>query len=202
METKNVKRAKVMPHSIEAEQAVLGCVLIDENVPLQVFSNLSDSDFYMQSHSQIFEAMTNIYNTNRPVDFVTLSDELEKNGILESVGGIEYITNLTNVVPSAANFMHYVNIVKRDSVLRKLIESGQKIIETAYESEDKVEALGTAEKLIFEISQNEDRSSLQHIGDALKSVIDKFDMIAKDTNALRGIPTGLKELDNKRTSKQ
>lgn len=195
METKNVKRAKVMPHSIEAEQAVLGCVLIDENVPLQVFSNLSDSDFYMQSHSQIFEAMTNIYNTNRPVDFVTLSDELEKNGILESVGGIEYITNLTNVVPSAANFMHYVNIVKRDSVLRKLIESGQKIIETAYESEDKVEALGTAEKLIFEISQNEDRSSLQHIGDALKSVIDKFDMIAKDTNALRGIPTGLKELD-------
>ena len=195
METKNVKRAKVMPHSIEAEQAVLGCVLIDENVPLQVFSNLSNSDFYMQSHSQIFEAMTNIYNTNRPVDFVTLSDELEKNGILESVGGIEYITNLTNVVPSAANFMHYVNIVKRDSVLRKLIESGQKIIETAYESEDKVEALGTAEKLIFEISQNEDRSSLQHIGDALKSVIDKFDLIAKDTNALRGIPTGLKELD-------
>lgn len=194
MENKT-KKPKVMPHSIEAEQAVLGCVLIDENVPLQVFANLNEQDFYLQSHSQIFEAMSNIYNTNRPVDFVTLSDELEKSGLLESIGGIEYITNLTNVVPSAANFMHYVEIVKRDSVLRKLIQAGQKIIETAYESEDKVEALGAAEKFVFEISQNEDHSSLQHIGDALKSVIDKFDLIAKDTNALRGIPTGLKELD-------
>ena len=187
--------ARMMPHSTEAEQAVLGCLLIDENLPLQIMSVLKDEDFYLESHSQIFSAMSNLYNTNRPVDFVTLSDELDKSGILESVGGIEYITMLTNVVPSSANYGHYVEIVKRDSVLRKLIGSGQKIIETAFESEDKTEALGTAEKLIFEISQNEDRSSLEHIGDALKSVIDKFDKIAKDNNVLRGIPTGFKDLD-------
>ena len=189
------KNVKMMPHSTEAEQAVLGCLLIDENLPLHVMSALKEEDFYLESHGQIFSAMSNLYNTNRPVDFVTLSDELDKNGTLESVGGIEYITMLTNVVPSSANYGHYVEIVKRDSVLRKLISSGQKIIETAYESEDKTEALGTAEKLIFEIAQNEDRSSLEHIGDALKNVIDKFDKIAKDNTVLRGIPTGFKDLD-------
>ena len=189
------KNARMMPHSTEAEQAVLGCLLIDENLPLQIMSVLKEEDFYLESHSQIFSAMSNLYNTNRPVDFVTLSDELDKSGMLESVGGIDYITLLTNVIPSSANYNHYVEIVKRDSVLRRLIASGQKIIETAFESEDKTEALGTAEKLIFEISQNEDRSSLEHIGDALKNVIDKFDKIAKDNNALRGIPTGFKDLD-------
>lgn len=189
------KNVKMMPHSIEAEQAVLGCVLIDENVPLQVMSVLKEEDFYLESHSQIFSAMNSIYNTNRPVDFVTLSDELDKTGVLEGVGGIEYITLLTNVVPSSANYLHYVDIVKRDSVLRKLIASGQKIIENAYESEDKTEALGMAEKLIFEIAQNEDRSSLEHIGDSLKTVIDKFDKIAKDNSVLRGLSTGFKDLD-------
>ena len=190
-----MKNAKMMPHNTEAEQAILGCLLIDENLPLHVMNALNEDDFYLESHSRIFSAMNSLYNSNRPVDFVTLSDELDKTGILETVGGIDYITMLTNVVPSSANYGHYVEIVKRDSVLRKLIASGQKIIETAFASDNKTDALGTAEKLIFEIAQNEDRSSLEHIGDALKNVIDKFDKIAKDNTALRGLSTGFKDLD-------
>ncbi len=189
------KNAKIMPHSVEAEQAILGCILIDENVPVEVMSKLGGEDFYIDAHSTIFEAMNKIYNSNAPVDFVTLSDELDKAGQLEQVGGIEYLTTLTNVVPSAVNFSHYMNIVKRDSVLRKLISSGQKIIENSYESDDKTEALSYAEKLIFEIAQNEDTTSLEHIGDALKSVIDKFDKISKNKDVLRGMATGFKDLD-------
>lgn len=191
----NKKLAKVMPHSVEAEQAILGCILIDENVPVQVMSVLKKDDFYIDAHSEIFEAMNNIYNSNRPVDFITLTDELDKKNLLNVVGGIDYITTLTNVVPSAANFSHYMEIVKRESILRKLITSGQKIIENSYESEDKDQAISFAEKLIFDIAQNEDRSSLEHIGDALRETIEKFDKIAKDPNVLRGIPTGFKELD-------
>ena len=191
----NKNKVKIMPHSVEAEQAILGCILIDENVPVQVMSNLNKDDFYIDAHSIIFEAMNQIYNSNAPVDFVTLSDELDKKGYLEQVGGIEYLTNLTNIVPSAVNFMHYLNIVKRDSVLRRLISSGQKIIENAYDNDDKTEALSYAEKLIFEIAQKEDTSSLEHIGPALKSVIDKFDKISKNKDTLRGLSTGLKELD-------
>jgi replicative DNA helicase len=189
------KVAKIMPHNTEAEQALLGCLLIDENVPVQVMSNLKKEDFYLDAHANIFDAMDGIYNSNKPVDFITVSDDLDKRGVLESVGGLEYLATLTNVVPSAVNYSHYLEIVKRDSVMRKLIASGQKIIESAYKSENKTDALSFAEKLIFEIAQNEDNSSLEHIGPALKNVIERFDKIAKDGGTLRGVATGFKDLD-------
>lgn len=162
------KNAKIMPHSVEAEQAILGCILIDENVPVEVMSKLGGEDFYIDAHSTIFEAMNKIYNSNAPVDFVTLSDELDKAGQLEQVGGIEYLTTLTNVVPSAVNFSHYMNIVKRDSVLRKLISSGQKIIENSYESDDKTEALSYAEKLILKLPRMRTQQVLNILAMPLK----------------------------------
>ena len=97
----NVKAyAKMMPHSIEAEQAVLGCSLIDENVPIDVMASLNAGDFYVEAHKQIFDAMKSIYSANVAIDFVTLTDQLEKTNLLESVGGIDYITTLTNIIPS------------------------------------------------------------------------------------------------------
>lgn len=189
-------KVKIMPHNLEAEQALLGCILIDENVPIEVMPQIKKDDFYLDAHSNIFEAMSLVYNSNAPVDFITVSDQLDKTGVLESVGGLEYLTTLTNVIPSAVNFSHYLDIVKRDSVMRKLIASGQKIIENAYKSGEKKETISFAEKIIFEIAQTEDTSSLEHIGPALKAVIDKFDEIAKEGGVLkRGIPTGFKDLD-------
>ncbi len=189
-------KAKIMPHNTEAEQALLGCILIDESVPVEVMAQLKKDDFYLDAHSNIFEAMNVVYNSNVPVDFITISDELDRTGVLESVGGLEYLTTLTNAIPSAVNFSHYFDIVKRDSVMRKLISSGQKIIETAYKSGEKKEVISFSEKLIFEIAQTEDNSSLEHIGPALKTVIDKFDEIAKEGGAIkRGISTGFKDLD-------
>lgn len=120
------KLAKMMPHNVEAEQALLGCILIDENVPVQVMSSLKKEDFYIDAHSNIFETMSLLYNSNKPVDFITVSDDLDKSGTLESVGGLEYLTTLTNVVPSSVNYSHYFNIVKRDSVMRNSFLPGKK----------------------------------------------------------------------------
>ena len=141
-------KPKMMPHSLEAEQAVLGCLLIDGETAFQIFPILNAEDFYIDSHNHIYECMRNIYNSNKPIDFVTLTDELENTSSLDTIGGMEYITTLTNIVPTAANFMHYADIVKRNSVLRQLIHSSQKIIENACGAEDKYEAISFAEKQV------------------------------------------------------
>ena len=196
MPTKNEKTGvKIMPHSIEAEQAVLGSLLIDNECAINIMNKLKRDDFYSESHQSIFEVMETLYNTNVPVDFVTVTEALERKNLLESVGGIDYITSLTNVIPSAVNHEHYADIVKKNSVLRSLIHAGRDIIENSYESDDANDSISFAEKSVFEIAQNEERSSLEHIGGALKGVIDKFDAIAKDPASVNGMPMGFKDLD-------
>ena len=189
---------KIMPHNIEAEQAVLGCILIDVQAQADILGIMKEEDFYTQAHRDIYLSMLKIYQKSIPVDFVTILDQLDKDKILDKVGGIDYITTLTNVVPSAVNFKYYCDIVKADSTRRKLIESGQKIIQDAYENEDKDKSLQFAEKEIFDIAEKQERSALEHVGvpnGAIKHVIDKFDAIAKDPTSLKGIPTGFKEFD-------
>jgi replicative DNA helicase len=189
---------KIMPHNLEAEQALLGCVLIDVQIQADILALIDPVDFYSESHQNIFKAMQAVYTKNIPVDFVTLADNLEKSGTLEKVGGLEYITILSNSVPSAVNYKFYLDIVKADSIKRKLIKSGQEIIEKAYSADDKQEVLNFAEKSVFDIADKQGSSSLEHVGKpggAIKQVIDKFDTIANDPTSLRGIPTGFKEYD-------
>lgn len=195
MNNKNVA-PRIIPHSIEAEQAILGCLMLDEDVPVSVMGELDSSDFYVENHKLIYECMQTIYRNNSPIDFVTLTDILEKKSILDQVGGIDYITTLTNIVPSAANSKYYVDIVKRDSILRKLISAGERIVENSYESQDMENAITFAEKEVYDISQQEEKSSLEQIAPAVSGVINKFDAIAKDKNALRGLSTGFIAFDN------
>ncbi len=190
------KNFKLMPHSIEAEQSVLGSVLIDCEASPFIISSLSEEDFYSNNHKIIFSKMNELYKENKPIDFITLTDLLENAGKLDDVGGIDYITLLTNVVPSAVNYKQYISIVKRDSLFRKLILGGQKIIENAYEASDDRVALKFAEKQIFDIAEKQDLSSLEHIDNALKEVIEKLNKIAKDPSSLRGLSTGLDDLDS------
>ncbi len=194
MEQKNVK-AKMMPYNIEAEQSVLGACLIDDEAANSILNTLVKEDFYLEAHQEIYNAMYVVFSKNQPIDYVTLTDELDNNNLLQSVGGLEYITNLTNILPSAANFKVYVDIVKRDSVLRKIISSSQKIIEKAYDSTDKDETLDYAEQMIFEIGKEEESSSLVHIGGALSDVIKKFDNLSKNKDGIKGIATGFKDFD-------
>jgi len=117
-----------MPHNLEAEQALLGCLLLDTKIQVEISANLKAEDFYSESHKLIFTAMLEIIKNNLPVDLVTLTDKLEKLGTLEDAGGITYIAELTNVVPSSANYQRYLSIVSRDSLLRKLIKGASEII--------------------------------------------------------------------------
>ena len=191
----NSKKAKMMPNNIDAEQALLGCLLINDKIPVVVMNEVSENDFYSQAHKTIFSCMQDIYRSNRPIDFVTLTDELEKKGALDEVGSATYISALTNAVPSAANYKQYMELVKRDSTLRQLINAGQSIIENSYEAEDKDSALMFAEKQVFDLSQSKETSSLTHVEGAVKEVIDKFNLLARDRDALRGLKTGFYALD-------
>ncbi len=190
---------KIMPNSLESEQAVLGCVIIDNFCQTEIISLLNPVDFYTESHKNIFEAMCNIFKKNVPIDFITLLEELERSKKLEFVGGVDYITFLSNVVPSAVNFAYYCDIVKANSIKRMLIKSGQNIIEKSYSQDSKDDVLDFAESQVFSISEKQETSALEHIGKAngaLTQVVNKFDKIAKDPNSIRGIPTGFKDFDN------
>ncbi|MDD4409005.1 MAG: replicative DNA helicase, partial [Clostridia bacterium] len=186
---------KLLPQSIEAEQALLGCILIDGQVPFTVFSLINPEDFYSEIHKIIFEKMLKIYSENKPIDYITLTEKLESASLLERIGGLEYLTTLTNVVPSAANFKYYLDIVKNHARKRNLIYASQKTIEKSFSGENSKDILSFAEKQIFDLAEQDDQTSLEHIEKGLKEVIKKFDMIAKDKGCLLGIPTGFKKLD-------
>ncbi len=189
---------KMMPHNIEAEQAVLASLIIDSMCQAEIMSMLKPDDFYSDAHKSIFSAMQKIFQKNTPIDFVTLTEELEREGIVEAVGGIDYINVLSDAIPSAANFKYHVDIVKSNSVRRMLIKSGQNIIERAYSEEDKDDVLNYAEAQVFNISEKEEISQLELMGapnGMIKTVIDMFDKLDKNPDALRGIPSGYRDLD-------
>lgn len=185
-----------MPHSLEAEQALLGCLLLDTRIQVEVAAFLKEEDFFVESHQYIFSAMQEIIKANQPVDLVTLTDALEKSGTLARSGGIEYVAELTDIMPSAANYQRYLDIVTRDSLLRKLIKGSSEIISTCKTSMDKATALSFAEKTVYDISNQADTSEVVKIGNVIPEVMSKFDELSKDKSGLKGIKTGYRGLDN------
>ena len=185
-----------MPHNLEAEQSVLGCVLIDNDSTIGAISRMREEDFYSPSHRAIFSAMRAIMEKNTPVDFVTLVSALTTAGTLESIGGVAYITALNDIVPSAANFRHYVSILKRYRVLRRLIAGANHIIEESHIATDEHAALQIAEKAIFDIAKEDERRELTNISNELPAVLERLDIIQKDPTAVRGLQTGFFGLDD------
>ncbi len=185
-----------LPHSLEAEQALLGCLLLDTKIQVETASSIEEEDFYAETHKYIFSAMLGIIRANQPVDLVTLTDALEKEGTLESAGGIAYITELTNVMPSSANYQRYLAIVKRDSMLRRLIRGAADIIDESRKSTDEKTSLAYAEKVVYDISNTADTNDMVKIGNILPEVMTKFDELSKGVASIRGISTGYKALDN------
>ena len=186
-----------MPYNRDAEMALLGCMLIDNEIAVDIVDKLGEDDFYQESHKIILRAMQRVFNDRKPVDLVTVSDELETDGSLEKAGGIVYLTELTQITPSAANYKSYYEIISRDSVNRKLIRASRKIIETAMGASDEKTSLAFAEKSIYDISKQSERSALLGMaeGDVIGEVLHKFEMLQSDANAFKGIQTGFKRLD-------
>lgn len=189
---------RIMPNSLEAEQALLGCILIDNEAQREIFAKVDTDDFYSEAHKNIYDSMVKVYVKGIPVDFVTLTNQLEVEKRLEIVGGIDYITFLTNVVPSAANWAYYQDIVKDASVKRHLITKSQDIIKTAFDKVDGEEAMRFAEKTIFDLSQKEIATDLEHVGKpggTLSNVLKTMSELAENNGKLRGLETGFKEFD-------
>ena len=188
---------RTLPNNLEAEQALLGCMLIDNDIMPDVLEKLKEDDFYQPSHRLILSAMKLIFAEHRPLDLVTLTDKLEKEGNLSKSGGLTYLTELTQVTPSAANFNHYFEIVRRDATNRNLIRAAENIIKYSKSSDDGYKSVQNAESLIYAVSRLNDTSTMKDIRetDAIDAVMDKFQLLDKDKDAYRGIQTGFIKLD-------
>lgn len=189
-------KPRVLPNNLEAEQAVLCSALIDNLAAENIMASLDPKDFYSETHKIIFDAMKQLYLSNSPIDFVTVVDMLERKDELETVGGINYLTSLSNAVPSSAYHNHYTQIVKRDSVLRQLIETCSAITSKAYEA-DSTDLLGEAEKALYEIGEKGTTSGLENMGSAFNDAMSIFEEINKDGNSKWGVRTGFIALDKK-----
>ena len=186
-----------MPYNRDAEMALLGCLLIDNDIAAELVEKLTEDDFYQESHKFIIRAMQTVFNDRKPIDLVTLSDQLDGEGNLEKSGGIAYLTELAQITPSAANYKSYYEIVSRDSTNRKLIRASRKIIENCMTGAEGRDAISFAEKSVYDISKQADRSSLAGMseGDIVQQVLQKFESIQSDPTVFRGIETGFKRLD-------
>lgn len=187
----------VMPNNLDAEQALLGCMLIDNEILAEVLEQLDKNDFYQESHQFILSAIKMVFAERKPIDIVTLCDRLETDKNLEKAGGISYITELAQITPSAANYKYYLDIVKRDSINRGLIRAAREIIEYSKSGEDSVSSIQFAEEKIYAVSKSNDTSSMKDIreGSGVAAVLDKFEKIAKNKDAFKGVLTGFTRLD-------
>ncbi|WP_202901984.1 replicative DNA helicase [Thermogemmatispora carboxidivorans] len=186
---------KLLPQNIEAECGVLGSILIDPEAIIQVADFLRPEDFYRDAHRAIFEVILQLYERHEPADFITLCDELERQGKLEEVGGASYITSLVNQVPTSGNIEYYGRIVERTAVLRRLIHAAGQIAAIAYEEGDADVALDKAERLIFEIGRRRLRSDFSLLSEILSEYLNKLDQLHERRGAIVGVPTGFSDLD-------
>lgn len=188
---------RVPPQSIEAERSVLGSILMDKEVMLKVADVLRPEDFYRGIHQEIYIACLELFQKGEPIDILSVADRLREKNLLEQVGGISYLTELVNCVPTPANALTYAKIVQKKRVLRDLIKAAQDIGEMASnEAEDINILLDKAEKRIFSIAQKSLTQEFVPIRDTLEEAFERIDKLSKFGAKLRGLPTGFHALDN------
>ncbi len=192
-----MNETKGMPYNLEAEQSLLGCMLMDNEIVSELLCALTDKDFYAESHQYIISAFKRVYADRKPVDIITVTDELEKTGTLASAGGIAYITELAQVTPSSANYKTYYEIVKRDSVNRSMIRAARDIAEFAHKGSEADETIRFAEEKVYGISERMSASETHNVRDGvgLDNVLDKFQKLSQNSDAYRGLMTGFTRLD-------
>ena len=193
----NTELDRRLPFSLEAEQSLLGSVLIDPRCMDEIAAIVSADDFYMPEHREIWLAMQAMYMKSKSIDVVTLIDELTKSGTYTEAGGREYLKLVAETVPAAVNAKDYAKIVRDRAILRQLIEAGEDIAEAGYAGDDEAEALVEyAEGKIYRIAEGREDKNFIHIRDALLQVYDRLQTLAANPEALRGTPTGFTALDN------
>jgi len=189
---------RIPPNNIEAEQSVLGAMLLDKEAISTATEYISGDDFYREAHKEIFEAIVDIYNRGEPVDLITLTEKLKTRNTLEAVGGITFLTNLMDAVPTTHNVKYYAKIVEDKSLLRKLIKSSNEIIQKSYQAEEDIgEIIDDAEKGIFNISLNRSTQGFVRLKNILNANFDRIEQLYLNKGKITGVPTGFHDLDNK-----
>jgi replicative DNA helicase len=197
-ENKREKNINLQPQSLEAEEAVLGAMMIDDAAANKAIGLLKSSHyFYKEAHKKIFEAMLILSEESNPIDTVSVSNELKKKKSLKSVGGLYYLTGLVDKVPTAANIETYASIVKEKGILRDLISASHHMSKKAFESgEDVATILDEAEQSIFSLTQQKDNKLFQHIQPILTQAIKNLEKMQSKKGSVVGIPSGIIDLDN------
>jgi replicative DNA helicase len=187
---------RIPPHDIEAEQAVIGSMLTDKDAIMAAVEVLKEEDFYREDNKQIYSAILNLYNRAEPVDIITLKRELESMKKLEAVGGLEYIAELPDKVPTTANVEQYIKIVEEKSALRALIKTANELITLGYDQTQEIEdILDTAEHKIFNVIQNRNQKGYSSIKDILVDSFTQLEQLYNQKQHITGVPTGFADLD-------
>jgi len=187
---------RLPPQNVEAEQSVLGSLLIDPDAILKVASFLRPEDYYREAHQAIYRGILDLHERRLPADFVTVVDELERQNRLDLIGGPAYLTSLINTVPTSVHVEHYAHIVERTSLMRRLIAAAGEIAALAYEErEDLDEVIDQAEQVLFGVSQRRLTSTLVPIQDVIKSYYDRIEFLVEHPDETLGVPTGFADLD-------
>lgn len=184
------------PHNIEAEQAVLGAIFLEQEALVTASEMVTPGDFYRPAHQRIYQVMVELGERGEPVDLVTVTAELENRKQLEDVGGVSYLTDLANSVPTAANAEYYCRIIEQKGVLRQLIRTATKIVADGYnQSEDLGHLLSDAERGIMQLSQKRSKGGFQHIKNVLMDAYERIESLSTSKGEVTGIPTGYPDLD-------
>lgn len=187
---------RLPPNNSEAEQSVLGSLLIDREAIVRVRPTLQPEDFYRGAHREIYAAIVDLYDRREPADLTTLSDELQRRARLDDVGGVAYLTTLLTVVPTAAHVEYYAEIVTREATRRRLIDAGSNIVSIAFDDNlELVDQLDKSEKLIFDVSQARLERDFKPISHYLDAFFERIDFVQAHRGELAGVPTGFTDLD-------
>ncbi|MCL5795232.1 MAG: replicative DNA helicase, partial [Patescibacteria group bacterium] len=188
---------KLPPQNLEAEQSVLGSVLLDKDAIIRIGDTLAPEDFYDDRHAQIYSSMLELFDKRRPIDVVTLTDHLQSKKLLSDLGGASYLTTLANSVPTSAHAIHYANIVHEKAMFRRLISAASKITSLSYEEDRSIdEVVDQAESELFTVTQKFVKQFFTPIKSVLTDTFDRIDELHKNKGKLRGLPTGFRDLDN------
>lgn len=191
---------RLPPQNIEAEQSVLGAVLLENEAIATVIEHLTPNDFYKEAHKKIFITMLELYEKNEPIDLITLTDLLSRKEQLEAIGGASYLSAIVSLVPTSANARYHAKIVKEKAILRNLIITSTEIITFSYDAEQDVhELLDLAETKIFNISEKAVRQTYVHIKNVVKDTIELVDKLFDKKERITGLATGFDELDEATT---
>ncbi len=187
---------RLPPQNLEAENFVLGSLLIDQNTIVRIADILNPEDFYKDSHGIIFECMKELYAHREPIDILSLTSKLEEKGKLEAVGGRSYIAGLANSVGTSSNVVYYAELIQRKSTLRRLISAASEISTLGYDEDEEIDKiLDEAEQKLFNVSQKFLKQAFQPIDTLLNEAFDRIDELHKQSGKLRGLATGFTDLD-------